>query len=119
MRMTRRTAIFLSAAVPVGYSALAYLILVVHVFVAAASGGDIGVAEHTGLWYIGAIAIALTLIQWPFYFLWVGLSGELNFGQKFAWWILIFFGNMFTMPYFLWCKYRRKTEVVDRIWTEF
>ena len=73
------------------------------------SGGDVGIAEHTPLWHIGAIAIALTFVQWPFYFLWVGLSRELSLRQRSAWWIVIFIGNMFAMPYFLWCKYRRKT----------
>ncbi len=88
---------------------MAYLVLVVHVLVAAVSGGDIGVSEHTGLWHIGTVAIALTFAQWPFYFLWVGLSRELTLRQKSAWWIVMFSGNMVAMPYFLWCKYRRKT----------
>ena len=109
MKTTRRAAMYLSAAIPAVYLPLAYLALVVHVLVAVVSRTDVAVAKHSALWHFGTVAIALTFVQWPAYFAWVGLSRELSFRQKAAWWIVIVVGNMFAMPYFLWCKYRRKT----------
>lgn len=107
--MTRRTAMFLGLALPAGYLPVAYLALAVHVLVAGVTGADVGVTEHTTLWHIGTVAIVLTLVQWPFYFIWVGLSRGLSFRQKAAWWIVILVLNMFAMPYFLWCKYRNRS----------
>jgi len=100
---------YLSAAIPAAYLPLAYLTIIGHLLVSAVSGMDADVAKHTALWRFGTVAIALTFVQWPAYFAWVGLSRELSFRQKAAWWIVIVVGNMVAMPYFLWCKYRRKT----------
>lgn len=94
------------AAIPAGFLPVAYALLAINVLIAAFFGGDIRSGESSVLWWIGMVAIWLTLIQWPFYFLWVGMSRELLVKQKIAWMIIIFIGNMFAIPYFLWCKYR-------------
>jgi len=104
--MIRREIRFLIAAIPAGFLPVAYVLLVVHLLIAAVTGVDITPERGGSLWWIGTVAIWLTLAQWPFYFLWVVISPELTVRQKLTWGVVIFLGNMFAMPYFLWCKYR-------------
>jgi len=91
------------AAFPAGFLPASYALLAIHILLAAVP------AQGGWLWWIGVVAIWLTLIQWPFYFLWVAISPELSVRQKVGWGVIILLGNMFAMPYFLWCKFRRRT----------
>lgn len=56
------------------------------------------------------VGIYGTFIQWPIYALWVALSKELSFRLKLLWWLVLFFLNMFAIPWFLYCKYKGTTR---------
>ena len=110
LQMMNRKTGFIIASIPAGFLPAGYvLLLLIHLPIAVLSGWDITPERSGSLWWIGTLAIWLTIIQWPFYFLWVAISPELSLRQKIAWGIAIFLGNMFAMPYFLWCKYRNST----------
>lgn len=110
-KMIRRETVFLIAAIPAGFLPIAYAVLVVHVLIVTVTG--VGITPELGgpLWWIGTAAIWLTIAQWPFYLLWVAISPELTVRQKVAWSVVIFLGNIFAMPYFLWCKYRNNAAL--------
>ena len=107
--MMRRETGFLVAAIPACFLPASYVVLVIHVIVSIVRGAEIRPDEGGWLWWISTIAIWMTVIQWPFYLLWVAVSTELSFRQKAGWGVVIFLLNMFAMPYFLWCKFRRTT----------
>lgn len=58
-----------------------------------------------------------TLIQWPFYMIWVAFSKELNWRLRLVWIVILFLFNMFAIPWFLYCKYRgiTKTIIVNNV----
>ena len=107
--MTRRETGFLIAAIPAGFLPVSYVVLVLCMVVSLVKGSLIRPDEGGWLWWIGTVAIWMTFIQWPFYLLWVAVSPELSVRQKVGWGVVIFLLNMFAMPYFLWCKFRRTT----------
>ena len=87
-----------------------WLWLVLDVLYSLATGTDI-TPEHGSLfWWGGWIAICATVAQWPLYFAWALVSSELSMRQRVAWSVVILLGNMFAMPYFLWCKHGCRTR---------
>jgi hypothetical protein len=121
MKIKQKDVIFVAAFIPAGYLPLMYILMVMHVFWAIIIKADINPAEGTIFWWLGWTAIFGTLIQWPLYIAWAAISRELTVWQRIAWIVLIFLLNMFTIPWFLWCKYKEKTKegliaLVGRKW---
>jgi len=60
---------------------------------------------------LGFLAIYATLFQIPIYILWVITSKELDWRMRTLWTVFIFGGNMFTIPWFLYCKFTGSTHL--------
>jgi hypothetical protein len=104
-----RRIIYGIAAIPAGYLPLTYIGLILHFSYCIISNTQVEFVEATVMWWFGYVAIWATLIQLFFYFIWICISSEFTQKQKYAWNIAMFLGNMFIIPYFLWCKYQNKT----------
>jgi hypothetical protein len=105
-----RNALYILAAVPAGYLPVAYVWMIGHVVCSIFSLSEFSPAEGSPLALGGYAAIYATVIQWPFYFAWAAFSSEISLRQRIAWLVVLFLGNMFAMPYFLWCKYTGTTQ---------
>ncbi len=107
---------FALAAIPALFLPFSYLFLFVWVVVNIAphiiSGNYPETPNNSIFPVIVGAGYYGTLIQWPFYFLWAALSSELNWRSRLLWIVVLFFLNMFAIPYFLYCKYRGTTKSV-------
>jgi hypothetical protein len=106
MNIKQRNTLFLTAFIPAGYLPLMYVLMVLYAFGALIIKADIPPAKGTIFWWLGWVAVYATLIQWPFYIVWAALSRELTIRQRIAWIVVLILLNMFSMPWFLWCKYK-------------
>ena len=70
------------AALPAGFLPFAYALMAIHVLLAAVTRSEIRTYQDGWMWWVLTAAFWLTLIQWPFCFLWVATSAELSIRQK-------------------------------------
>jgi hypothetical protein len=104
-----RTVLYLLAAIPAGFLPLGYFAVIGCVFAEIVFGYDLLPPQPgSPMAWLGEWSIQTTFIQWPFYALWVLLSRELGNRAKAAWIGILFMLNMFAIPLFLYCKYRRQ-----------
>jgi hypothetical protein len=101
------------AAVPAVFLPLSYLVMVVWVFAtiftALFSGKHAADPSEVVLWVWQAGYYA-TLIQWPFYLLWAASTPRLTLRVRMLWIVVLILLNMFAMPWFLFCMYRRTAQ---------
>jgi len=110
MTSTQRNLWYALAAIPAGYLPLVYFLGIGCYLTSLIAGIDHHLHGRCVWWWILWIGIYATFIQWPFYLLWVLVSKELSVKLRIVWIVIIVVGNMLTMPWFLWCKYRRRTR---------
>jgi len=95
--------LYLLAAVPAAYAAVAYLSILPRLAFCLLTGAEFLAVGSLYSWYAWS-AVCATVIQCPFYIVWAVLSRELSFRQACAWVLAIVFLNAIALPYFLWCK---------------
>jgi hypothetical protein len=107
------TLAYLLAAIPALFLPISYIVLVGWVIV------DFTLALVTDNWAfelpeilktIGWVAIYATFIQLPPYIAWAALSNHLTTRARILWTIILFIGNMFAIPWFLYCQYTRTAQ---------
>lgn len=102
-------ALYLLAAIPAGFLPLSYFVIIGGACAQIVFGYHLLPPEPgSPMAWLGKWSIQATTIQWPFYALWVLLSKELGYRTKAAWIGILLMLNMFAIPLFLCCKYRRQ-----------
>lgn len=100
---------YIFAVIPAGYLPFSYLFMVVWVILGAIFGYDITPSNGSFTWWILVLGLLGTFVQWPIYTLWALLSKDITLRLKVGWILLLIFLNMFAIPYFLYCKYKKNT----------
>lgn len=107
----REKVIYAIAAVPALFLPFSYIYVIGWFLVSISMGlpdysKDPNTIANILFYWIGYGGIYGTFIQWPIYILWAISSRQLTVRVRVLWISLLVIGNMFAIPYFLYCMYR-------------